>query len=64
MREGPNDVHLNQDEEVWAVAPSVRRQKAGGRRQEAGGSPHQMGIHFRLLHSVLVTPQVTMSDDG
>ena len=32
-REGPNDVHLNQDEEVWAVAPSVRR--AGGRRQEA-----------------------------
>ena len=35
MREGPNDVHLNQDEEVWAVAPSVRR--AGGRRQESGG---------------------------
>ena len=33
MREGPNDVHLNQDEEVWAVVPSVRRQKAGGRRQ-------------------------------
>ena len=31
MREGPNDVHLNQDEEVWAVAPSVRR--AGGRRE-------------------------------
>ena len=39
-------------------------QEARGKRQEAGGSPHQMGIHFRLLHSVLVTPQVTMSDDG
>ena len=36
--------------------------QSGG--QEAGGSPHQMGIHFRLLHSVLVTPQVTLSDDG
>ena len=35
MREGPNDVHLNQDEEVWAVAPSVRR--AEGKRQEAEG---------------------------